>query len=454
MKKIKNFLLISFSTYFKRITNLVVQIMLSAFFGTGKVMDSFFVAFAVPHFLISVLMLSSKNVLIPKLIEVEKKENRGNFQSELLLHIFILTVVISLIVILYSKQIISIIAPGFSEGLKSSSKDILIAGIGLIVLDGINHYLISIFNAREKYFHISLLPILSGIFTILLFYLLYNKFSVYGLLMAYYITSFFQVAVFFWILQREKIFTRLKLKIFTLSNDFKDTVIIAWPLVLSAIFINIVPVFEKYFASFLPEGSVSYLSFAERLNLAIMVIPFSLMTIFLPDMAKSVVAGKENIVKEKLQKNIISSLFLVIFITTFVFNNSETIVSLLLGQGKFDENSVLNTGIALKYYIGSVIGYNVVVMSANLLYSIKKSKVIAILYLSGSIFNILLAYFLSKSIGFKGIALAYSISQGLLSLIFVGYIQFKVLKFFDSLFLKNLMKVLVFFAVCIIFLDL
>jgi putative peptidoglycan lipid II flippase len=119
-------------------------------------------------------------------------------------------------------------------------------------------------------------------------------------------------------------------------------------------------------------------------------------------------------------------------------------VSLLLGYGKFNTQSIINTGLALKFYIGSVIGYTVVVLSANLLYSKKKNKVVATLYFLGTLFNIILAYLFSNTIGFQGIALAFSIANTALAVLFLIYIQIGLLKIFNLFFIINLLKAIIF----------
>jgi len=378
MKKVKNFILTSVSILFKRVFNLIVQIMLSAFFGTGRIMDAFFIALSIPQFINNVLLYSLKNVLIPKFIEVEKNNNKSNFKSELFILILIISLFISVNIIIFSKQIVSFVAPGVSTETKSLGRYILIASIGLIILEGISHYLMTIFNAWEKYFYISIVPILSGILTITIFYLLQKEFSIYGLLIAWYISLIFQIFVFLKILQQKKIFKKINLKLITISDDIKDTIKLALPLIFSAIFINIISITDKIFASFLPQGAISYLSYAEKLNMAIMIIPFSFMTIFLPDLAKSVINKEDSVIKDKLQKNIIVSLYTIIPIIIFVYYNSHIIVNILFGFGKFEKNSIYHTGNALKFYIYSVLGYNLTVILGNLLYSLKKYGIVVI----------------------------------------------------------------------------
>ncbi len=451
MKKLKNFLLVSISTYFKRVLNLVLQVMLSTLFGTGRVMDAFFVAIAVPRFITDVLMVSSKNILIPKLIEVEKNENKKDFKVELFNNILFLTIAIAISVIIFSNRIISLVAPGIPEDIQIQSRYLLIAAAGLIVLEGLNHYLTSIFNAREEYVYISVLPIMSGIVTLALFYLLYNRFNLYALIIAWSMSYTIQLIIFYNALKKRFVFRNIKIRFKPFSSELIETVRLAWPLLLSAVFINIIPVFDKFFASFLPQGSISFLSYAEKLNMAIMVIPFSFMTIFLPDLAKSVVAGNKNVVKEKLQKSLINSLFVVVPVIVFIFYHSTTIVSLVLGYGKFDQYSVAQTGLALKFYVGSVLGYNLVVVSTNLLYSIKKTKIVAALYLAGAVFNIILAFGLSKILGFKGIALAFSISYALLAIAFIAFIHFFVIRLFQWEFIIHLTKVLLLGVFSLIF---
>jgi len=173
-------------------------------------------------------------------------------------------------------------------------------------------------------------------------------------------------------------------------------------------------VMSTMLASFLPEGSITYLYYSMRLiQFPIGIFGVAMGMAVLPTLSRHAV--KRDFVS--LREDFSFSLRLLFFITVPAMAGlialREPIVNLLFQRGTFDYAATKATADALLYYsmgIWSTVGIKIVTVT---FYSMQDTKTPVKIAAVGVVFNLLLSLALMGPLKHSGIALAYSVAAGL-----------------------------------------
>lgn len=163
---------------------------------------------------------------------------------------------------------------------------------------------------------------------------------------------------------------------------------------------------QQYFASFLPEGSVSALSYGLTLCLLLPGI-LNVENIFSTPLAESSAQGE---ILEWILKGII--LFSVP-IMVFTFSDALPIVKAIFERGAFDENASRITATALACYTAALPGIMTTAVCVRIFMIRRRFHRLSILCLSGAFLNLTLNFILTRKVGLglAGVALSTSITN-------------------------------------------
>jgi putative peptidoglycan lipid II flippase len=166
-------------------------------------------------------------------------------------------------------------------------------------------------------------------------------------------------------------------------------------------------------ATLLPEGSVSYLYYADRLvQFPLGVFAISLATAVLPSLSKNAALGD----MEGLRSSFSYALKLVFFITipamTGLIVLREPIVRLLFQRGAFDLVTTRLTAEALLYYALGLWAFSGVRIVVTAFYALQDTKTPLKIAIISLLVNILLSILLMGPMRHGGLALATSIASG------------------------------------------
>jgi len=164
-------------------------------------------------------------------------------------------------------------------------------------------------------------------------------------------------------------------------------------------------------ASLLPQGSVSYLYYAQRLfEFPQGIFTVSVAQAVLPSMSRQAAAGELSELKESLAFGLRLTLFITIPATVGLMVCARPIFSLLFMGGAFDYPKAANCGVALFYY---ALGLSLVAMVrilAPAFYALKDTRTPVITAFIAFILNILFSFMLMGPLLHGGLALASSLS--------------------------------------------
>jgi putative peptidoglycan lipid II flippase len=209
---------------------------------------------------------------------------------------------------------------------------------------------------------------------------------------------------------------------------------------------------STFLASYLPEGSVSYLYYADRLlEFPMGIFAIAVATAVLPVMSEH--AAQNNWVK--LRETLSFSLRLVFFVTVPAMVGlivlGQPILNLLFQRGAFTAHSTAMTAQALLYYSLGLAGFAGVRIVVPTFYSLQDTKTPVKIAFVALIANVILGTLLMHPLKHGGLALATSLAAGLNFALLVFLLRKKMgkigLRIIFRSFLKSLMAALIMGAV-------
>ncbi len=407
-------------TFLSRILGFIRDVIVAKYFGAGLSADAFFVAFRIPNLLRRLLAEGSLTVsFVPVFTEyLTKNSKKDAFEVAHIAFtaLSMILVAISILGILLAPLIIRIIAPGFDDIPEKLQLTILLTRIMFpyIFFIGLLALCMGILNSLGHFTAPSLAPVLLNISMIIgvLYLSRYFDRPVLGLAAGVIIGGISQL-----ILQIPFLIKRGV--VFKLNFNFSHPAIRKiGTLMLPAVFGTAVYQFNIFattlIASLLPEGSISFLYYANRLvEFPLGIFAVALGTALLPVMSEQ--AARESF--EDLIRSLSFALRLVFFFTIPAMVGlivlRVPIISILFQRGEFDYQATLLTAEALFYYsigLWAIAGVRIIVPTFFSLKDTRTPVKVAVLALLA---NIVLSIILAFPLGLRhgGLALATSISS-------------------------------------------
>jgi putative peptidoglycan lipid II flippase len=215
---------------------------------------------------------------------------------------------------------------------------------------------------------------------------------------------------------------------------------------------------DSLMASFLSEGSVAQLYYADRvMELVLGVFVISFATVILPDMSKS--AQVKDI--EEVKRKIIFSFRVVGFVaipaTIGLFLLAAPIIHVLFERGSFGPSDTEKTAFALAFYALGLCSFSAMRLIINAFYATEDAKTPAKIAGLVLVLNVVLNWLLMHPLKQGGIALATSLSSSVGLILLVLAFQKKHGKMewtsLQTMFLKTGMSATVMGVLCLVFLD-
>ena len=170
--------------------------------------------------------------------------------------------------------------------------------------------------------------------------------------------------------------------------------------------IQLYSVFSTLIASLLEKGSISYIWYADRL----FQLPFAVLSISLSQAALPYLADMK---KEEINTHLSRLFRLITFIippiSVFLIIWGEDVVRIIFVRGAFTLSNAHNTYLALAMFMIGLLPYSYVKLFSSIFYSFKDTKTPMKVAVKTAIFSIAMAFLLGFTLGFWGLALAFSL---------------------------------------------
>ncbi|KKP36070.1 MAG: Virulence factor MviN [candidate division TM6 bacterium GW2011_GWF2_32_72] len=426
-------------TLISRFLGLFREILLVKILGASALSDAFLSAYKLPNTLRKTFAEGAMSIsmvpTITKLINSDDKKTAESLMTVAFLFFETLVALICIFGAIYAPQILRLLQPGFSQETIDFATSYLRLLIPMIFFLS-SSYLITAALHSVQHFRI---PALGPI--------ILNIFYLTGIGLAYLLNRFFNVPMvtainFICIFLLAGVATQLVIQIhtyfkygfefgpitFKAINAFKTVLWMFIPSMIGAGLLELNFVVDTYFASYLPTGSVSLITYANRfMGIPVGVFASSFATILLPSFSKTAV--KE---PEKFGFLLTEATKLVLWVTIpamfiFFFFSNQIFATLYVSQ-KFSVDQALQTSNVFKAFLIGTTVFSLNKILLTIYYSKHKNFVPTIISVFATALNALLNFLLMKSYGAVGLALATTLSQfaETTSLLLILHLIFKI----------------------------
>jgi putative peptidoglycan lipid II flippase len=420
--------IVSSATFLSRVLGLVREQVFAFLFGAGYVTDAFVAAFRIPNLLRDLFAEGAlSSAFIPVFTDYvtnqgkEKAWELANLVLNLLLVTLCLIVILGIIV---SPYIVGVIAPGFGKVAGKQELTTLLSRImfPFLLLVALAALVMGILNTFRHFGIPAVAPTLFNLGMIMGGFFISPWFDppIIGMAIGVLLGGFGQLAI--QLPSLRKIGFRYRFTFNLHHPGVKRILILMVPATLGLASTQINIFVNTLIASFLPQGSVSYLSYSFRLmQFPIGVFGVAVATVTFPIV--STFAAKKQM--DRLLSTFTSSLKLVFFLTIpsalFLAVASQPVISVLFQHGRFTFLDTIATSQALVFYCIGLFAYSSVRLTASTFYSMGDTKTPVKTSAVAVGVNIVLNLLLMHPLGFRGLATAASVSAmvNLFLLIFV-----------------------------------
>ncbi|WP_461034198.1 lipid II flippase MurJ [Streptomyces mayteni] len=117
---------------------------------------------------------------------------------------------------------------------------------------------------------------------------------------------------------------------------------------------------ERFLASSLPSGAISYLNYAQKVAQLPMVLAMMICTVTLPMVAGAVARGELERARLRVERDLVAAAVVVLTGGAFVVAHAPQIIELLFQRGAFDAEATAATAAVMRVYAVGLLGHTLV----------------------------------------------------------------------------------------------
>jgi len=406
------------ATFLSRIFGFVRDVVVAWTFGAGLASDAFFVAFRIPNLLRRLLAEGSLSIaFIPVFTETMTHKGRDEafrLACSALRLVSLLLVAVALTGVLLSPVIVRIVGFGFADTPEKLALTVTLTRIMFpyIFFIGLVALCMAILNVLGHFAAPALAPVLLNIAMIASMLLISPKLEepVIGLAVGVLIGGFLQLLLQVPVMIRKGIRFWQKAAMFHPALSRVGRLML--PMVFGAAVYQINILVDTLLATLLPQGSVSYLYYADRLvEFPLGIFGIATATAVLPSLSRQAAAREY----DALQTTFAYAVNLVAFITIPAMVGlivlREPIVALLFQRGEFNAATVRMTAYALLFYAVGLWAFSAVRVVVSTFYALQDTRTPVKTAVAALLLNIVGSVVLMQWLRHGGIALATSLAS-------------------------------------------
>ncbi len=418
------------------------EMLIANYFGAGMETDAFNAALRSTNLLTAVVSNAIANTFIPMLSKVEKEEGPDRIKyhtNNMLLISMIIGAAMIGIGVLAAPLIVNITSGGFDPETYALTLRLTKLGMPVIIFASIVGVMTGYLQSRGYFAATGAIPIPLNIVYIVYLVVLSSRFGIVGLTIASVLGILAQ-AIF---LLPETVKSGHK---FFPVLDFRDKYVIhalelSIPVLLSVAINDINVVVNTRFASSLQEGTVTWLNYANKLNVLILGIFISAITaVAFPILSKNFSEGDMPAGRKSMAAG--TRLILLITIPSMVglIVLAQPIVEIAFMRGKFTQFAADMTAQALKFYAPALCALSLSNLLNRVYYSLQDTKTPLVISVISVVLNIFFNFILVRFLGHRGLALGLSLATNLSVLISFIILRRKLGHFYGWSYLRAIIK--------------
>ena len=421
------------ATILSRIAGLVRDMVVASLFGAGFGTDAFFMAFTIPNLLRRFFAEGSLTAaFVPTFADVYHRQGEDEARRVASICWTLLLVVMAVITvagILCSPLLVRVIGSGFAQvpgklALTNSLNRLMFPYIFFVSLLAL---ITGVLNVLGHYFLPALSPLLLNLSIIGSALLLAHYFTVpvTALAVGVLIGGVLQLAIQFPVLRRKGIRLRL-------DWNFRHPAVLRiarlmLPGIAGVAIYQINVVVTRLLASFLPQGSVSYLYYGQRLfEFPQGIFVVSLAQAVLPAMSRQAALGDEHGLKESLSFALALILLVTLPAALGLILCAVPVYSLFFMRGAFSFEDVHQTALALAAFAPGLLFVGISRVVVPTFYALKDTRTPVWISFGTLLVNAGLGVALMGPLRHTGLAMAVSIASAFNALVLLWALRRKI----------------------------
>lgn len=421
------------ATFISRVLGFIRDMVVAKGFGATSAADTFYVAYRIPNLLREMFAEGSISAaFIPVFTEYltkRSKEEAVRLANATFTIILVILSGISILGIVFTPAIVRLIAPGFGSDPEKAYLTILLTRImfPFLLFVGIAALAMGILNSLKSFFSPAMAPAMFNVVIIASTLVISPMLDrpilgvAIGVLLGGLVQFLYQVPS----MRRNGFAPGLIFDPF--HPGVKRIALLILPVMFGLSVSQINLLVNTILASYLPEGSVSYLYYGMRLiQFPLGMFGVAIATAILPTMSAQVARGELDEMRETLSFGMRLVLFITLPAIAGLIFFRAPIIHLLFQHGEFDYKATLGTATALLYYSLGLWAFAGVRIAVPAFYSMQDTATPVKVAIISLIVNIVLNILLIKPLGHGGLALASSVSSSLNLLLLLWILRGKI----------------------------
>jgi putative peptidoglycan lipid II flippase len=423
-------MVMSAATFTSRILGLVREQTIAYLFGATHLVDIFNVAYRIPNLLRDLLAEGAfSSAFVPTFTQAlrQSKEEAKELFRSCFWFLLLLTGTVTILFYVAAPSFVGLFAPEYLRDPEKLYLTSLLLKImaPFLALTTIAALAMGVLNTYKYFFIPALAPASFNVMSVLVVWLLAQKFGIYSLGWGVLLGGFCQFAFQLPLLKKEGIDFRFP-KTF-LSAGLLSILRKLLPGLVGYSSSQINVLINTILATSAGVGAVSWLSYAFRLfSFPLGILSVSISNSTLVHFSELWKSHEHEKAKQLLTKSYYYSLFLVMVPWVVMLVFPDWIVAVVFQRGKFLFTDTTSTSLALFWYSMGLPAYGLYKMFVPLFYSLEKSYVPMYTSLVTLSVNLLYSFWFTKIYGHQVLAQATTISMTLNTLL-LGYMLKKYL---------------------------
>ncbi|MBN1384024.1 MAG: murein biosynthesis integral membrane protein MurJ [Elusimicrobia bacterium] len=444
LKIAKAYLILIAASILGHILSLGKEMIVANYFGVTKMLDAFYAALTVPNMIFNIISQPFVVIFIPLYIKYKltDRDEANHVASIFINYIFILLFLATAITFTFSSEIITFFGFNFpNPETKITATKLLYFLSIIIIFSGLINVFTGLLNSYENFS----LPAFSQMFvtiSIIVFILFFSKkWGIYvfawGTIIGLFVQLIFLIP-----------FTKIKGYRHYLDFNWnhpkvKKTAGIVFLFALLAIPGGLNAVINRIMASWLPEGSISALGYADKLvQVPLIIFSGSIATAIFPFLATQFAENKIDDMKNTLTVSIKMTGFVFIPLAVVMMVLARPIIQVLFQRGAFDIAATnLTSKIFIYYCIQLLVTYALVILMRLLLILQDISSIFKVLII-GIVMNIAMNFVFIRLMDPPAVGIALSTSLGCLisTLLYFFFLKKRLGDMHGTLIIKSLTR--------------
>jgi len=400
-------------SFIVRAVDALTHLLAAALFGAGDEMDALVIALLAPVFLVTVFSGAFHASVIPAYISIKKKQGdraAHRFFSGVLALSLVFIAVLALVLALSAPRILPVLGAGFNPAKLALTASLFYMAIPILLFGGLARMWCALLNATERFTLAAISPVVKSV--VLVGFLLtmggsrsHGGWGIYAFGWGMACGAFVEMAVLGYFLKCQKFPVRPRWH--GMNDDLKQVIKQFTPMAAGAILMGGAELIDHSMAAMLDAGSVSALSYANKMIMFVLVISSgALGTAVFPYFSLMAANRDRKLMIETLKTYSCLIILFSLPATGLLFYFAEPLVRLLFERGAFTQSDTHQIAAVLAIYGFQITFYLLSILEVRLISALQDNHILMVSAMISLPLNITLNYLFMRYMGVAGIALS------------------------------------------------